>query len=167
LNVRSIVPNLTEPRTFLFPSLFHILAFSKTWFKPRHSNQLDAFDGFNVFRCERSRAADGGVAFFVNSSIKANLAYKSDAGSYFEYVLVSLRFNDVSIYVDEIKAFLDLLALVSLDFDHLIVLEDFNFDILFDPEHSATSRLRDIFDSLTIFFIGTTRRHKACFWQVH
>jgi hypothetical protein len=48
------------------------------------------------------------------------------------------------------RAFLDLLALVSLDFDHLIVLGDFNFDILLDQEHSATSRYRDIFDSLSI-----------------
>jgi hypothetical protein len=40
LNIRSIVPKLTELRTFLVPSLFHILAFSGTWLKSRHSNQL-------------------------------------------------------------------------------------------------------------------------------
>jgi hypothetical protein len=44
------------------------------------------------------------------------------------------------------------LALVSRDFDHLIVLGDFNFDILIDPKHSATSRYRDILDSLSISF---------------
>jgi hypothetical protein len=80
-----------------------------------------------VFRCDRSRAA-----LFVNRSIKATLAYKSAAGSYFEYVLVSFHSNDVSILVgsfynpdqlhfDEVKAFLDLLALVLLNSDHLIV----------------------------------------------
>jgi hypothetical protein len=101
---------------------------------------------------------------FVNKSIKATLVYKSaDAGSYFEYVLVSFRFNDVSILVgsiynpdrlhfDEVRAFLDLLTLVSLDFDHLIVLGDSNFDILLDPDHSATSRYRDILESLSISF---------------
>jgi hypothetical protein len=97
LNVRSIVPNLTEFRTFLFPLLFHILAFGETWLKSRHSIQLVAFDGFNVFRCDCSRAARGGVALFVNKLIKVTMAYMSAAGSYFEYVLVSLRFNDVSI----------------------------------------------------------------------
>jgi hypothetical protein len=51
-----------------------------------------------------------------------------------------------------VKVFLDLLALVSLDFDQLIILGDFNFDILLDPEHSATSRYRDILDSLSISF---------------
>jgi hypothetical protein len=77
--------------------------------------------------------------------------------------LVSFRFNDVFILVsfiynpdrlqfDEVRAFLDLLALVSLDFDHLIVLEDFNFDILLDPEQSATSRYREILDYLSILF---------------
>jgi hypothetical protein len=37
-----------------------------------------------------------------------------------------------------VRAFLDVLALVSLDFDHLIVLGDFNFDILLDLDHPAT-----------------------------
>jgi hypothetical protein len=38
----------------------------------------------------------------------------------------------------------------------LIVLGDFNFDILLDPEHSATSRYRDILDSLSISFFPVT-----------
>jgi hypothetical protein len=161
------------PSFGLFWSLFHILAFSETWLNSQRTNQLVAFDVFNVFRCDRSRAAVGGVALFVNRSIKTTAA-----GSYFEYVLVSFRFNDVSIllgstfnpdrlHFDEVKAFLDLLALVSLDFDHLIVLGDFNFDILLDLEHSAT---RGIVTFLTLYlfrFSGTTRRHKACFWHVH
>jgi hypothetical protein len=116
---------------------------------------------FNVFRCDRSKVAGG--ALFVNRLIKANLAYKSAAGSYFEYTLLSFRFNDVSILVGsinkpdklhfvEVKAFLDLLALVSLDFDQLIILGDFNFDILLDLEHSATSWYRDILASLSISF---------------
>jgi hypothetical protein len=77
-----------------------------------------------VFLCDRSWAAGGGVALLVNRSTKATVAYKSAPGSYFEYVLVSFRFNDVSILVgyiynpdrlhfDEARAFLDLLALVS------------------------------------------------------
>jgi hypothetical protein len=66
----------------------HILAFSEPWLKSWHSNHLVAFDGLNVLRCDCSRAAGGGFALFVNRSIKATLAYKSAAGSYFEYVLV-------------------------------------------------------------------------------
>jgi hypothetical protein len=103
------------------------------------------------------------------------LASKSAAGSNFEYNLVSFRFNDVSILVgsiynpdrlhfDEVRAFFDLLALVSLCFDHLIVLGDFNFHILLDPEHSATSRYCDILYSSVYFaFSGSSRRDKACF----
>jgi hypothetical protein len=39
---------------------------------------------------------------FVDRSIKATLAYKSAGGSYFEYVLVSIRFNAVLILVGSI-----------------------------------------------------------------
>jgi hypothetical protein len=46
----------------------------RLWLKSRHSNQLVAFDGFKVFRCDRSKAAGGDVALFVNWSIKATLA---------------------------------------------------------------------------------------------
>jgi hypothetical protein len=119
---------------------YSILVFSETWLKSRHSNQLVAFDGFNVFRCDRSRAAGGGVALFVNRSINF-------------HVLVFFRFNDVYILVgstyrpdqlhfDENRAFLEFLALVSLDFDNLL-----------DPKHSTTSRYRDILDFLSISFL--------------
>jgi hypothetical protein len=50
-----------------------------------------------AFRADRSRAACGDVALYVNKSIESTLVYKSASGSYFEYILVSLRFNDVSI----------------------------------------------------------------------
>jgi hypothetical protein len=69
---------------------------------------------------------------------KVTLAYKSAAGSYFEYVLVSFRFNDVSILVGSI-------------YNPSIYL--YNFDILLDPEDSATSRYCDILDSLSILFL--------------
>jgi hypothetical protein len=61
-----------------------------------------ACDGFNVFRCDCSRTAGGCVALFVDRSIKAALAYKSAGDSYFEYFLVSFRFNDVLILVGSI-----------------------------------------------------------------
>jgi hypothetical protein len=41
-------------------------------------------------------------------------------------------YNPDRLHFDEVKAFIDLLALVLLDYDHLIVLGDFNFNILID-----------------------------------
>jgi hypothetical protein len=72
LNIhQSIIPKMTELRTFLVPSLFHLLAFSETWLKSRHANRLVAFDGSNVFRADCSRVACGGVALYVNKSIES------------------------------------------------------------------------------------------------
>jgi hypothetical protein len=50
-----------------------------------------------------------------------------------------------------VKAFLDLLVLVSFDFDNLNVIGDFNFDILLDPEHSATPVSIVAFLTLCVF----------------
>jgi hypothetical protein len=139
LNVQSIVPELTELRTFLVPSLFHILAFRETFGLSRGIPM--SWLPLMVLMCFVVIVLGRLVVVWPTKAIKATLAYKSAAGSYFEYVLISFRFNDVSVLVgfiynpdrlhfDEVKAFLDLLALVSLNFDHLIVLGDFNFDIL-------------------------------------
>jgi hypothetical protein len=56
-----------------------------------HCNHLVAFDGFNMFRCDRSSTAGAGVALFVNRPIEATLPYKSAAGPYLNYLLVSLQ----------------------------------------------------------------------------
>jgi hypothetical protein len=58
-------------------------------------------------------------------------------------------YNPDRLHFDEVKAFMDLLALLSLDYDHLIVLGDFNFNILIDSWHSTTSRNCDILDFLS------------------
>jgi hypothetical protein len=69
---------------------------------------------------------------------------KSRAGAYFEFVLVSLRFVGVVVLVGsvynpgrlnfgEFEAFLFRLSVLSLEYDHLIVLGYFNLDILINP----------------------------------
>jgi hypothetical protein len=68
-------------------------------------------------------------------------------------VLVLLRFADVSVLVgfvynpgrlnfDGVEACLSLLSVFSLEYDHLIVLRDFNPDILINLGQSLTARYR-------------------------
>jgi hypothetical protein len=82
------------------------------------------------------------------------------------------RFNDVSILVgsiynpdrlhfdkvnfDKVK-FLELLALASLDYDHLIVLGDFNIEILSDPGCPTFRMFCAILDSLSISYFPVPR----------
>jgi hypothetical protein len=53
-------------------------------------------EGFSVFRC------DGGVALYINKCYKATPVEKSRAGAYFEFVLVLLRFDSVSVLVGSV-----------------------------------------------------------------
>jgi hypothetical protein len=80
LNVQSLVPKLVELHSFLLPSIFHVLAFSETWLKSSHSNELVSFEGFSIFRCDRFRATHGGVALCINKCFIATLVEKSRAG---------------------------------------------------------------------------------------
>jgi hypothetical protein len=142
LNVRSLLPKMLELRSFLRPSLFHILAFSETWLKSGTSNSMVSFDGFSVFRNDRFRIAGGGVALYINKCYKATLVGKSKPGAIVEYVLVSLRFAGVSVLVcsvynpkggsaiEDVVNFLNFVCIESLNFDHLLILGDFNIDLL-------------------------------------
>jgi hypothetical protein len=140
----------------LLPSIFHVLAFSDTWLKSFHSNQLVSFEGISVFRCDRFRAAHEGVALYINKCYKATLVEKSRAGAYSEFVLVSLRCAGVSVLVGsvynfgEVEAFLSHLSVLSLEYDHLIVLGNFNLDILIKSVQSLTARYREILDSFSM-----------------
>jgi hypothetical protein len=74
---------------------------------------------------------------YINKFYKATLVEKSRADAYFEFVLVLLRFagrsdREGSVYnpgrlnFGEIEAFLSRLSVLSLEYDHLIMLRDFN-----------------------------------------
>lgn len=165
LNSQSINNKLPELRHILDPSLFHIISFCETWLKPSIYNNAVALNGFRVFRRDRFRGRDrgivgGGVALYVRDNIKAKLVKKSIDGASIEFILVSLDLNGVSVLVGsvyspdrrhfpEMEEFLAELARISLDFDHLIVLGDFNIDLL-HPEHNITKQYSELLLSLSI-----------------
>jgi exonuclease III len=165
LNSQSITNKLPELRAILDPSLFHVLSFSETWLKSSQYNNSVSLNGFRVFRRDRFRGRErgivgGGVALYVKENIKAKLVKKSIDGAFVEYILVSLDLNGVSVLVGsvyspdrlhfpEMEEFLAELSLLSLDYDHLIVLGDFNIDLL-HPEHNVTQQYTELLLSLSI-----------------
>jgi hypothetical protein len=66
-------------------------------------------------------------------------------------------YNPDRLHFDEVRAFLDLLTLVSLDYDHLIVLGDFNIDFLRDHGCPTSRMYCNILDSLSISYYFVTR----------
>jgi Reverse transcriptase (RNA-dependent DNA polymerase) len=165
LNSQSITNKLPELRAILDPSLFHVISFSETWLKSSQYNNSVALNGFRVFRRDRFRGRDrgvvgGGVALYVRDNIKAKLVKKSIDGAIIEFILVSLDLNGVSVLVGsvyspdrrhfpEMEVFLAELSTISLDYDHLIVLGDFNIDLM-NPEQNITRQYAELLLSLSI-----------------
>jgi Reverse transcriptase (RNA-dependent DNA polymerase) len=159
-NVRSLFPKMTELRSFLRPSLFHVLAFNETWLKSSTTNGMVSFDGFSCFRNDRARATGGGVALYISKCYKATLVGKSKPGATVEYVLVSLRFTGVSVLVgsvynprggsvvDDVEIFLNFLCVESLKYDHCIIAGDFNIDIL-KPNQPDVVKYLDVLQSFS------------------
>jgi hypothetical protein len=63
-------------------------------------------------------------------------------------------YNPDQLYFDEVRNFLDLLALGSLDYDQLIVLGDFIIDILRDSCCPTSRVYCEILDSLSISYFS-------------
>jgi hypothetical protein len=168
LNAQSLTyDKLVELRTFLDPNLFHVLAFCETWWKPSQFSNSFSIDGFRLFRSDRIRSREqsqgqnrsglvrgGGLALYIKNNINARLVLKSKADAIVEYIFVSIRLGGTSILigsvynpnrnnVPEITNLLYLLAETSLDFDHVIVLGDLNFDLL-QPQNSFTSQYLEL-----------------------
>lgn len=160
-NVRSLFPKMAELRSFLRPSLFHVLAFNETWLKSSTTNGMVSFDGFSCFRNDRFRATGGGVALYINKCYKATLVGKSKPGATIEYVLVSLRFAGVSVLVgsvynprggsviEDVEIFLNFLCVESLRYDHCVIAGDFNIDIL-KPNQPDVAKYLDVLQSFSL-----------------
>jgi hypothetical protein len=176
LNSQSLTNKLPELCTILDPSLFHIISFSETWLKSSQYNNSVSLNGFRVFRRDRFRGRDrgvvgGGVALYVRDNIKAQMVKKSIDEAIIEYILVSLDLNGVSVLVGsvycpdsrhfpEMAEFIAELSTISMDFDHLIVLGDFNIDLM-QSGQSITKQYSELLLSLSISsfptLLGITR----------
>lgn len=138
LNVGSVFPKHDELKFMFRNTNVHIIVFSETWFKSKHSNSTLCIDGFNLIRNDRVRKRSGGVAIYIKSCLKYKIVKLSEDIAT-EYLFLEIIFPDSKILigavykapsVDEINILTtDLLELTDC-YDNIIIAGDFNENLL-------------------------------------
>jgi len=148
VNCQSLLAHLNEFRDFFINSDYNIICLSKTWLRPSVSDRLVHFQGYYLVRCDRTGRTGGGVAFYIQEHLRAEILQQSDnnCDRRLEFIIAEISTVNARILLavvyrppyygflaDFFNAFLDL----SATFKHLIIFGDFNVDLCsqsFDAE---------------------------------
>lgn len=142
LNSCSIYPKISEVRAIIRDTGMHVICVSETWLKNVHTDQMVNIEGFTVVRNDRHTPGvmrGGGVAIYIRAGIANRVLEKSPASSGLEYIFVELiNENDVVVVgcvynpprCDDWQFFDKTLESLSMKYENIIVIGDFNIDII-------------------------------------
>jgi len=148
VNYQSLLAHLDEFRDFVTNSGYNIICLSETWLRPSVSDHLVRLQGYYLVRRDRTGRAGGGVAFYIQEHLRAEVLLQSDndCDRRPEFIIAKISAENVGILLavvyrpphcgflaDFFNAFQDLLT----TFKHLIIFGDFNADLCsqsFDAE---------------------------------
>ena len=154
ININSLSTKIDHLRFMLKNHPFHVISVSETHCDDTITDQELSLDGFTILRKDRNRNG-GGVALYIHNS----LAYtKLDYGSEIETLWVKLKLdcgNYVSICVtyrppncsvDFFDKFSNMMEEAILDVGEIVVLGDFNCDVMKSNEDCNTKLLQSAMD---------------------
>lgn len=169
LNTCSAYPDLDEIRLVMRSSNLHGLAISETWYKKGvHTGTMVEIPEFKLFRNDRKSKRGGGVALYLRKEIKSSYFLCSDESSLVEYLFVKSIINGTKFLIgtvynpsreNDISAFLNTLESVICQFDHVILLGDFNINLL--QQDNVCLKFLDNVNSLALSSVPFAATH---FW---
>lgn len=138
VNAGSVFPKINVFRRVFETSNAHIIVVPETWFKRYRSNASIAFEGYDVLRNDRVARRSGGIAVYIKKGIKSKVVASSMALKseylFFEVIFPNHKILFGSYYkapnVDEIDEFEAVLSDLSVSYNDVIVLGDFNENLL-------------------------------------
>lgn len=138
INAGSVFPKVDQFRRIFETSTAHLVIVPETWFKSYRSNASIALEGYDILRNDRIARRSGGVAVYIRKGIKTKVI-KSSVGLRSEYMFFEVIFPNYKILfgayykapdVDEIDEFDAVVAELSPSYADVIVLGDFNENLL-------------------------------------
>lgn len=172
VNGGSISANVDKFRRIFENSGTHLIAASETWFKSYKSNISISLSGYDLLRNDRVGKRSGGVALYVMKGIKTKII-KASHKLKSEYLFVELIFPNFKILVaayykapkvDEINAFNDVLSELTPNYADVILLGDFNENLLCNMDGSckhcvqrtcSACRFKSVLNTFGLWSIGS------------
>lgn len=155
LNVRSLLPHMSELRKVILEHDFHVLCVGETWLCNNNSDSSVALDGYQFFRQDRLTRG-GGVGVYIKSSLKCTLLHSSNN---IEQLWLKVTIGKISLAVcvfyrppdcnhkNFLAEFEASYALILPTVRYVMCLGDFNVDFL-DIGSSTLQEVTDFFDGL-------------------
>lgn len=171
-NVASIFPKIDEIRHIFQNSNTHIIAISETWLKSNISSKAVELPGFRLFRSDRKRKRGGGVAIYVSLKLNARVVASSASFSPEQfktnYLFIEVVFPSTSVLFGVIykpPATNDLVPISNMlhdivpEYDDVIIMGDFNENVLKIPQHAQTIRLIQEFKQISLNLLSSQPTH--------
>ena len=138
INGGSLPPKIDEFRSYFEGTNLDIVVASETWLKSYHSDKFVAIEGFEVVRNDRRLKRSGGVILYVREGLNYRVLKLSENVSS-EYIFIEVIFPDSKILVgayykapkvDELDDLKEVLLEVTVSYQDIILLGDFNENYL-------------------------------------
>lgn len=167
VNAESLFGHFDEFHDIFISSNFHIICVSESWLSSRVASTSVHLPGYTLFRTDRVGLTRGGVAVYVQSHLQTTVLSSSGQHGRPEYMFLKVKLFTESILIgvcyrppkvgflcDFETALVDLLV----DYKHVLILGDFNADLLSTRPASDVTIMRNIIEScnLTLLQSGAT-----------
>ncbi|XP_075167587.1 uncharacterized protein LOC142239687 [Haematobia irritans] len=159
INAQSLNNKIDEFHNVFICAAVDVICVSETWFHPEILDTIYGLPGYSLMRSDR-KSLGGGVAIFIKHGINYTLKLKSAYDSEIEFIFIELiteyrskaligcayRPNnrvDFNFLLNEIER-------ISLDYNDIMIIGDFNSNILRD------NVLPDAMESLGLFSVNNS-----------
>lgn len=169
INAQSLFCHIDELRLNFDSTAFDIICISETWLKPYTSTRSVELTGYNLYRNDRLYKRGGGVGIYVKSHMPVSVLHQSDTSvpGRPEYLFLDVNVNGTHIlvsvcyrppHVGFLANFEHILLDLMVSYSHVIVMGDFNTDLLGPPTYDKTY-LTTLFDACSMTILPFTATH--------
>lgn len=176
VNAGSIPPKIDEFRSYFEGTNVDIVIASETWMKSYHSDRSVSLNGFEIVRNDRYAKRSGGVALYIRESLNYKVIKMSDKISS-EFLFIEVIFPDSKLLVGayykapnvrELDVLEDVLLELTVSYDDVLLLGDFNENLLGVTSgncascvnHTCTNcEFADVVDKFGLMSVGSIPSH--------
>lgn len=157
INGQSLSNKMDEFRYIFENSNIDLICVSETWFDSETNNPLISLNGYKVLRVDRKEYA-GGVAIYVKNGIQFNTLCNSEVSDKIEYLFIEVKSDCRKLLVGTVyrpdkrinfEPFMKVLEDISVTFDDVIIVGDFNCNILIDSSFTTNMNCLGLFPTNT------------------
>jgi exonuclease III len=170
INAQSLPCHIDSVNFAFSSNLIHAVGVSETWLSPSLSDNLVQLPGYRLHRVDRVGRGGGGVGMYVRSDLRSQVVYTQPGGSVAapEMLFVSVSVGCLRILVctvycppraRNLEALEEAVANFSTEYDKVVILGDFNINLLTVSPSERFLRNLAFCSNMKIIDLNPTHHH--------